>query len=82
MVGQVHSKSLLTVKATKVIQMLLLALQLVLDTLAIRCVANQWQDRPDAIHKQSTLTRLRIVQGSLVIASEQWAHERQRMMPA
>ena len=40
-VGHIHSKSLLTVEATKMIQVLLLALQLVLDALAVWCVANQ-----------------------------------------
>jgi hypothetical protein len=42
-------------------------LQLVLNAFAIRRVANQWQHRPDAIHEQSTLARLRIVESSLNI---------------
>jgi hypothetical protein len=71
MVGHIHSKSLLTVEATtKVIQVLLLTLQLVLNALAIRRVANQWQHRPDPIYKKSTLARLCIVEGSLFIPSE------------
>ena len=67
MIGHIHSKSLLTVEATKMIQMLLFTLQLVLDALAVWGVANQRQHRPNAIHKQSTLARLRIIEGSLIV---------------
>jgi len=67
MIGHIHSKSLLTVEATKMIQMLLFTLQLVLDALAVRGVANQREHRPNAIHKQSTLVRFRVIEGSLIM---------------
>ena len=72
-VGHIHSKSLLTVEATKMIQVLLLALQLVLNALAVRSVANQRQHRPDAIYEQSTLTRVRVIERSLIMTSESWS---------
>lgn len=42
-----------------------LALELVLDTLAIRRVPDERQDGTNALNKQSTLARLRVVQRSL-----------------
>ena len=66
-IGHVHSKSLLTVEATEMIQMLLFTLQLVLDALAVRGVANQREHGPNAIHKQSTLVRFRVIEGSLIM---------------
>lgn len=80
MVGHIHSESLLAVEATKMIQVLLLTLQLVLNALAVRGVANQRQHRPNAIHKQSTLARLRVIEGSLIIINvSNGAHDRKMM---
>ncbi len=45
----------------------LLALQLVLDALAVGCVANQRKNRTNALHKERTLCGLRIVQSGLRI---------------
>ena len=80
MVGHIHSESLLAVEATKMIQVLLLTLQLVLNALAVRGVANQRQHGPNAIHKQSTLARLRVIEGSLIIINvSNGAHDRKMM---
>jgi hypothetical protein len=52
MIGHVHSESLLTVVTPEMIHLLLLlALQLVLDALAIGRIPNQRQNRPNAVHK-------------------------------
>ena len=55
--------SLLIVVASIVIH--LFPLQFVLDALAVRCVADQWQDRANSLHKHRTLSRLRVIQSRL-----------------
>lgn len=52
--------------ATSTTEMIhLFALQLVLDTLPVWSIANEWKDRADPFDEQSTLRRLSIVQSSL-----------------
>lgn len=56
-------QGLLIVEASEVVH--LLALELVLDPLAIRSVTNEGQDRSDAVDKKGALCGLGVVQGSL-----------------
>jgi hypothetical protein len=60
-------EGLLIVVASIVIH--LFPLQLVLDALAVGCVADQWQHRANSLHKHRTLSGLRVIQGRLHILS-------------
>lgn len=56
-------QGLLIVEASEVVH--LLALELVLDPLAVRSVANERQDRSDAVDEEGALGGLGVVQGRL-----------------
>ena len=61
--SQSHANQLLVGERSKVVH--LLALELVLDALAIRSVANQRENRANAFDQQRTLVGLRIIECSL-----------------
>lgn len=59
---------------TKVVHVF--SLQLVLDTLSVRSVPNQRKNRPNALHKQGSLSGFSVVKGGLVMELASWIEHR------
>lgn len=58
-------RTVLMIAATSAVAVHVLSLKFVLNALAVRRVSYQRQDRPDTLHEESPLTRLRVIESSL-----------------
>ena len=63
--GHVDQRLLVVMVASTAVGVVVLALELVLDALPIRGVPDQWENWPDPLDKERTLTGLSIVERGL-----------------